>query len=90
MGDTVNLGAERARRENDNDLISPEETLRDALREIESGERQASSLMVLTLDRGEEGEGFNAGWYASRLRSSEMIALMETIKAQLLREMGVI
>lgn len=90
MSDNItSLNAERAHRQHDNNLITPVETLRDAMQEIESGERKADSVLVLTLDRG-EGDEFNTGWYASRLKSSEMIAVMEAIKAQILQEMGVI
>lgn len=84
--DVVSLNSARAERDDDNRHMTPADTLREALADIESGERPATSLMALTLDTDEKQ--FSSGWYAANLKSSEMIALMETVKAALLRDMG--
>lgn len=58
---------------NDNGLVNPEGALLDALSEIRSGSRRCSSLLIITLDN--EKDSYDVGFYASRLRGSEMVAL---------------
>lgn len=86
MSDPISLGAARAEREGDNRLISPVETLREAIANIESGAVPANAVIVLALNTADGA--YAVRWFASNLRSSEMIALMEVAKVSLLRDMG--
>jgi hypothetical protein len=87
-GKVVNLGAERALRENDNAAWSPAECLDNAADEVRSGERLCDRVLILFLDKGPDGLEFTVGWQAANMQSSEMIALMEITKARLITEMG--
>ena len=59
---------------NDNTLISPVQALQAAIDDIVEGGRPVDKLLVLTVDT-RAGEGYKVGFYASNLRSSEMLAL---------------
>ncbi|MCW2309721.1 hypothetical protein [Rhodobium gokarnense] len=72
----------------DNTLISPPECLEEAAREIRSGERACTSVFVLTLDAGLDGDEFGVGYYASNLKASQMLAMLEVMKARVLTSMG--
>lgn len=85
-GPTI-LGMRRALTTGDNRHVSPSEVLRAAADDFDEGRETPDGAMVLHVRRG-DGDEFTAGWYASNLRSSDMIALMECIKANLLSEMG--
>lgn len=86
MGDIENLGAHRAERADDNRLLTPLECLREAIAEIESGDRSCDGVLVLTLDRS--GEYFRVGYYASNMKASEIIATCEIMKTRALKAMG--
>ena len=86
MSEVVSLGL--ARSKDNNALITPVELLRIALSEVENGDEAATSVMVIRLNRGEENDLFDTGWWASNLSSSEMVALIEAVKIGLLRDMG--
>ena len=88
MADVQSLAAARADRENDNTLISPAECCDDAARAIRSGERKADAALVLTLNRV-EGK-FDVGYFASNLKASEMLALLEVAKVRILQTMNYI
>mgnify|MGYP003552283491 CR=1 FL=1 len=93
MGDAMTapiipLGTHRAMLTGNNSDQTPADCLRDALNEISSGERQCTSLLVLTLNAG-DGQ-FGTGWYAANLRSSEMVALVEIVKLRFLAQMGIV
>lgn len=81
------LGAVRAEREGDNSLLTPIDALRTAIDDIESGECPADGVLVLRLSRGAEGMFFDTGWYASNMKSSEMLALVEVFRHRILAEM---
>lgn len=57
----------------DNTLISPEQTLLDALDEIKSGKRPANKVLILTLY--DEDKCYGNGFYASNMKASEMVTL---------------
>ena len=57
----------------DNSLITPEQCLEEALREIKSGERKCNKVLILTLDDTERK--FNNGYYCANMRVSEMLSL---------------
>lgn len=86
MGDIRSLNVVRANRKNDNTLLSPAECFEEAARETRSGERKCDKALVLTLDT--EDGAYGIGFYASNLKASEMIALLEATKAMFLRDMG--
>jgi hypothetical protein len=84
----TNINVQRAIRANDNRLVSPAEMLTDALTDIESGTVQPTRAMVLFWEEDEEGEGFSTEFYASNLKGSEMLALLDMIRARILHQMG--
>lgn len=90
MANVTSLSIARAVRDNDNTHVSPAECLADAKDEIESGKRVCDKLLVLTLDTGEDGKGYGVGFYASKLSCSEMLALLEVAKCDVLASMGYI
>lgn len=71
----------------DNTLVTPEQTLEDALEAIRSGQIKPRSLLILCID-GADQESYNIRWLASNLRASGMITLCEIAKAKFLRLMG--
>lgn len=83
------LAAARADRENDNGLVSPAEMLRDAARALDAGEETATSALVLFLDAGVDGETYDVNFRASNMRCSEMLALLEVAKRNVLTAMGI-
>lgn len=68
--------------------ISPEQVLEEALRRLRSGEWKASQLMVIALNNG-DGE-FDFDWLQAGMRTSEIVALLEVVKASTLALMDVI
>lgn len=86
MTDVTNLNAVRADRADDNRLWTPADTIRDVLGDIEAGRIEPDKILVLHWKTGEDD--FHTGWAAANMKSSEMIALMEMVKATLLRDMG--
>ena len=88
MGDVTQFNVERADRLDDNTLVCPEEVLLDAAHEIRTGKVACTSVLVLMLDA--TGDRYNVGYYASHLRSSEQIALVEVFKTKVLMGMGYI
>lgn len=86
MTDLVSLNSIRAEKAGDNGLVSPVEVLRNVIAEIEAGKIDPDKLMVLHLST--KGDVYDSGWYAADLRSSEMIALCEVTKANLIDMMN--
>ena len=86
MANLKNLSEERAKRATDNADLTPVDTLRMALADIEAGKIAPTSLMVLHVKR--YGDEFDSGWFSANLDSSQMIAIMEIVKATLFRDMG--
>lgn len=83
-----NLAIARASRDQDNTLLSPVDTLDDARQAIEDGRISPNSLMVLSLDHSDGNYGFH--WFACNLASSEMLALLEVAKTNVLKDMNFI
>lgn len=81
------IGGIRADKENDNGLVTPAECLEDAAVDIRTGKRVCQKVLVLTLDVGPDGNGYDVGFYASNLRSSEKLALLEVAKVNFLQHM---
>jgi hypothetical protein len=87
MTDNVtSLGAKRALATGDNRLWTPVDCLRDAIKDIESGERPANKLIVLRVNTNEIN--FDVGYSSANIRASEMLAAIECLKIQILQEMG--
>lgn len=72
----------------DNRLITPEGTLLDALDQLQRGSKRAEKLVVVFLDTRPNGERYSVNYLASNITGSEMVALLETLKACVLRDMG--
>lgn len=89
-GKVESFAAARADKQADNTLISPAECCEDAAREIREGERRCTAALVITLDVGPEGDRFDVGYFASNLRSSQKLAVLEATKAIVLRNMNYI
>ena len=85
----VNMNAERAKALDDNRLLSPVDCLKDAIRTLEDGE-PCHSLMVISLDKGDDDKDYRVGYWASHLSSSEMLSLLETAKIAVLQQMNII
>lgn len=88
MAEPYPLNAARALKQNDNQLLSPAECLRDLLCDIEAGVVSPDSVLILPIDRGEDGEQFAVSFYASRMRASEMITACEIARTIALKSMG--
>lgn len=88
MTEIRSINALRAERENDNKLLSPLECLEDAAEDVRSGKVPATKVLVLCLDTGPEDTSYNVHFHASKLRASEMLALLEVFKQRVLRDMG--
>jgi hypothetical protein len=86
MTDAVDLRAEKVKRETDNSKIQPQDTLRMALADLESGAETPNRVMVLCWDDREKE--FDTYFYACNIKSSEMLALLEMTKQRILRDMG--
>ena len=70
---------------NDNKLISPIETLEDALRCIKDGTISPDKLMVIGLNteppvKKKPGRGYQINWFLSNLNNSEIVSLLEVVK----------
>lgn len=85
------LNAARATLTNDNSLVSPLEMLECAARELRAELRDDSSpppnKAVLLLLNDEDGR-YDVHFYGSNIRNSEMIALLEVMKASFVKRMG--
>jgi hypothetical protein len=83
MDDPVNLNFIRAERENDNNLVSPLEMVEAVARDLRLGHHKATSAIVILLDTGPENSGrYETMQYASQIKCSEAIALLEIAKAK--------
>lgn len=89
MSEPTSIGVERAKRKNDNRHLTPLDILSIAETEIRDGTRPAKSLVILALDRGEDVEEYNVGWYAANIQASEIISLMKVVEHYMLQDMGV-
>jgi hypothetical protein len=88
MGEIRSIAAARADKESDNSLLSPAECCDDVARDIRSGKSACDKLLVLRLQTGNEGGGYNVGFNACNMRLSEMVALLEVAKIEMLKCMG--
>ena len=84
------INALRAAKKDDNSLLTPAECLEDAAQDIRSGETVADKAMAILLNTGEDGAFYDIRWYASNMRSSEMLALLEATKIRILTAMSFI
>jgi len=71
----------------DNNLVTPEQTLEDALAAIRDGTVKPRSLLILMIN-GDDPSTYDLKWFASKLRSSEIISLCSVAKASFLKGMG--
>ena len=67
---------------NDNRYSSPEQTLEDCLADIRSGKKSPTKLAVIMLD--DSDQWYRTGFYLSKLKASEVVALFEVVKQQFL------
>jgi len=90
MTEPTLLNVERAKRENDNTLLSPLESMRDAANMIEDGTVKADAAFMIFLDRGDDPADpkFGLRWFASNIWASEMLALLECAKVEILKSMN--
>ena len=88
MTDVTYLDAKRAEEAEDNRLVSPVNALRELADEIERGETKVDGVLILMLDKGEEGDQFITSWSAANMMLSQMIAVCETAKSMALHKMG--
>jgi len=72
-----------AHKKNNNRLISPMDTLRGVLDDIESGRQSFANLIVIGCSL--ESEVSDMGFYLSNLSASEAVALLEISKDQFIR-----
>jgi len=88
--DVHSLAAARALKAGDNRLWSPVDCLRDCLNDIETGRVPCEKLMVLRLVTSPDAKGdrFDVGYNVAQLKGSEILALLEVAKIQILEEMG--
>ena len=91
MTDAINLNVARAIKKDDNRLVSVRETLQATIDEIDNG-REVTSAILLLLDdsKDEHGKRYDTTYRACRLSCSEMLALLELSKQDVLRTMGVL
>lgn len=86
MAEITSLGTARAARNRDNRLYTPIECLEGAAEDLRTGDFLCNKLMVLVLD---DADGAYASrFYACNLKSSEQLALLEAMKARVLKDMG--
>ena len=88
--DVPSLAAARALKAGDNRLWSPLDCLRDCIKDIETGDRPCDKILILRLVTAADAKGdkFDVGYNAARLKGSEILAMLECVKAQILCEMG--
>lgn len=58
---------------NNNNFTSSEMTLRDALDDLKSGKRKCTKMVILMLD--DSDNKYTTGFYAAKIKCSEMVAL---------------
>ena len=75
----TNFNVVRADKENDNRLLSPIECLESVIAEIKSGKR-CDSVLVVMLDRGEDGTSYGSEMRACNISEPDMISLLEISK----------
>lgn len=85
MADIENLSIKRAIRAQDNRLVTPLDVMLDAASEIKSGVQNPNKAFVILLK--DDDECFNWQTYRSNIKTSEAIALLDIVKAQLLSRM---
>lgn len=88
MGEVRSLNAIKASREDDNTLLTVKEMLLDIVADIDAGMLSPNKAFLIMV-RDEDG-GYDLNWGACNARSSEMIAMCEVAKAELLAAMGFI
>lgn len=82
MSDTVvSLGAETGNAA----MITPEQLLKDCLQEYADGKLGGQKAILLCLD---DSEGYAQAWRNAGMSCSEIIALFEVVKMDLLNHMG--
>ncbi|MCD1644142.1 hypothetical protein [Aurantimonas coralicida] len=88
MGEVRSLGPARAARNRDNRLYTPVECLEGAAEDLRTGDFPCNKLMVLVLD--DDDGAYASRFYACNLKASEQLALLEAMKARVLKNMGYI
>ncbi|RMF00640.1 MAG: hypothetical protein D6773_11140 [Alphaproteobacteria bacterium] len=78
----TNLNAKRALAAGNNSLWNAKEMFEEAARE--AGGRTKGVAIILDADGGE----YNWAWFASDMRLSEIVALLEIVKAKIVEEFG--
>ncbi len=72
-----------------NETISLMAMLAAAMDEVDRGEiPKDGQAMLIVVDRGESGDDFIVHWRASKIQSSEQLALLEVTKTTVLEHMG--
>ena len=69
-------------RSNDANHASPEMALEDVLRDFREGKRKATKAIVITLDSS--GDKYEVHWYQAGMKTSEIVALLEYTKADMI------
>lgn len=74
MSDVRSLNAERAIRQDDNSLWTPEDCLRDVIADLRDGKIEPTAVLVLLLD-ADDGK-YDFSFRAANLTGTQQIALM--------------
>lgn len=85
MSDVVNLAAAKAHKTGNADDWSPADMLEDLARSVRNGSSDPTEAVVILLRRN--GEDYDVARYVSRLRASEVVALLEVAKRDVLDTM---
>ena len=83
----IPLNAARAEREDDNSLMTPIDALQSAIAQIKSGDIKCEKILIMTLHEDEETRDYDPGYIGANISSSEMLALIETVKIGILKNM---
>jgi len=77
------INALRAEREDDNTLLSPVEALQDAIADIQDPKNthKPTKLVIIGLNND---ESYDVSFWLSNIKASEVLALLEYMKADML------
>lgn len=78
-----------AERFNDARLITPEQTLQNALGDIgkDGALKNGKKILILAVDQGPDKDQYDLSWYQAGMCMSECIALLRVAENRFLREM---
>lgn len=85
MSEVINLAAAKAHKTGDADAWSPAEMLEDVARMVGRGASDPTEAVVILLRRS--GNDYDVARYVSRLSASEVLALLEVAKRDILDTM---